>query len=126
MKRSTILKIAGAFAIIVAIVHGLAAEARLFPTVTAEKPAHLLLLRFVWQASTLAWISFGTLLMLAPGLGNKTARAIVVAALVNFGAAAVGGLIAMGPTHYGWMLLTILSGLIAYGLPPEVETAVSS
>ena len=59
MYKPTILKIAGALAIIVALFHGIRAELLLFPAVTAGTPAHLMLLRLVWQASSLAWISFG-------------------------------------------------------------------
>ena len=97
MYKPTILKIAGALAIIVALFHGIRAELLLFPAVTAGTPAHLMLLRLVWQASSLAWISFGILLMLAPGMGHRPCRTIVIVALINFGLGAIGGIAATGP-----------------------------
>lgn len=111
------IRFAGAAAILVALIHGFAAEARLFPHVSAASPAHVLLLRFVWQASTLAWITFGALLVASPRIGRNATRWIAAAALGNFAAGAAGGLIATGPTHYGWMLLAALTVLVGLATP---------
>lgn len=94
----------------------------LFPAVTAATPAHLMLLRLVWQASSLAWISFGILLLLAPDMGQKACRTIVIIALINFGLGAIAAFYATGLAHPGWVLLTIISVLIAIGLPSKVVT----
>ena len=111
------IRFAGVAVIGVALIHGFAAEAKLFPHVTAASPAHLLLLRFVWQASTLAWITFGVLLIASPRLGPDPTRWIAGAAMVNLALGALGGLIATGPTHYGWMLLATLVALIGTVTP---------
>ena len=120
MSKPFVLRLAGLLAIAVALVHGMAAEYRLFPAVTAATPSHLLLLRFVWQASTLAWISFGVLLIAAPRMPSQVSRLVSVVALVNFSVGAIGGVIATGWTHYGWALLTAVSVLIAFGIPPKL------
>ncbi|MGJ4950339.1 hypothetical protein [Bradyrhizobium sp. HKCCYLS20291] len=111
------IQIAGAAAIVVALIHGVAAEVRLFPNVTAASAAHVVLLRFVWQASTLAWITFGMLLVASPWIGRAPIRWIAAAAMVDFALGAAGGLIATGPTHYGWMLLTTLAALVGLATP---------
>jgi hypothetical protein len=126
MKKPTLLKTAGVLAIAVALFHGIRAEMLLFPAVTAATPSHLMLLRFVWQASSLAWISFGVLLMLASGMGHKPSRTIAIIALIDFGICAIGTLVATGPAHPGWMLLTIISVLIAFGMPSKVAPPGSS
>jgi hypothetical protein len=71
-------------------------------------------------------MSFGVLLILAPGMGHKPSRLIAIIALMNFGVGAFGGLVATGPTHYGWMLLMINSVLIAIGMPSRIEAARSN
>jgi hypothetical protein len=116
MPKPLLMRIAGALAILVALVHGISAEFKLFPYVTAAKPEHVMLLRFVWQASTLAWISFGILLIAAPKLDARSAYWITVAALLNFAIGSIGGLVATGWTHYGWMLLAMISLILAAAL----------
>lgn len=117
MSWPTGTQIAGTLCIAVALIHGVAAEIKLFPNVTAASAAHVLLLRFVWQASTLAWITFGTLLVASPRMGPGPTRWIATAAMVNFALGAAGGLIATGPTHYGWILLATLVALIGVATP---------
>ena len=116
MPKPLLMRIAGALAILVALVHGIAAELILFPHVTAATPEHVLLIRFVWQASTLSWITFGALLIAAPKLEARSAYWIGAAALVNFAAGSVGGFIATGGTHYGWLLLATISVLLFLAL----------
>lgn len=116
MPKPLLMRLAGALAILVALVHGISAEFRLFPYVTAAKPEHVLLLRFVWQASTLAWISFGVLLIAAPKLDARAASWIAAVALLNFAAGSIGGLVATGWTHYGWALLAVISLLLLSAL----------
>jgi hypothetical protein len=116
MPKPYLIRIAGTLAIIVALVHGISAEFRLFPFVTAAKPEHVLLLRFVWQASTLAWISFGILLIAASKLDGRAASYITVAALFNFAVGSIGGLVATGWTHYGWLLLASICALLISAL----------
>lgn len=111
------IQITGAVAIVVALIHGVAAEVKLFPNVTAASAAHVLLLRFVWQASTLAWITFGALLVASPWIGPGSIRWIAAAAMINFALGAAGGLIATGPTHYGWILLATLASLVGLTTP---------
>lgn len=117
MGKAILMQFTGCLAILIALVHGVSAEYRLFPHVTAATPAHVLLLRFVWQASTMAWVSFGALLIIAPGLGAGAARLIGGIAFLNFAVAAIGGLIATGWGHYGWTLLSLLALLVAWSTP---------
>ena len=120
MSKGILMRTAGVLAILVALVHGISAEFRLFPTVTAGSPAHLMLLRMVWQASTLSWATLGVLLFVAPSMGDRAARWIGGAALVNFAAGSLGGLFATGWQHYGWMLLATLCALVVFALPKRV------
>jgi hypothetical protein len=115
--RDLALQIAGALAIVVAIVHGAIAELRVFPEVHIESRRNQRLLRIVWQASTIDWICIGMLLIAAPALGSETARRwIIAAAVVAYGYAAIGNAVASRGRHIGWCLMGLVVWLSLIGL----------
>src|SRR3954453_2729067 len=87
--RDLLLQCAGAAAIAVALVHGVLGETKVFARATIEPPRLRTLIRFVWQAGTVAWIGGGVLLMAAPWMASEPARHWIVLTLVAvFGFAA--------------------------------------
>lgn len=115
--RDLALQIAGILAIFVAIVHGAIAELQVFPRTNIASSRTRRLLRMVWQASTVDWICIGGLLVAAPMLGSDSARrCIIAAAVVAYGYAAVGNLIASRGRHIGGYLMGAVVGLSAVGL----------
>lgn len=113
--RDLALQIAGALAIVVAIVHRAIAELQVFPKVHIESRRRLR--RMVWQASTIDWICIGALLIAAPALGSETARRwIIAAAVVVYGYAAIGNAVASRGRHVGWCLMGLVVGLSLMGL----------
>ena len=112
--RDLALQTAGVLAVLVAIAHGAVAELRVFPRARIEPQRMRLLLRGVWQASTLDWIGIGVLLIAAPTFGSQTARQWVIAvAVVVYGYAAIANAVATRGRHIGWCLM---SGAVALAL----------
>ena len=64
--RDLLLQCAGILAIVVALIHGILGETKVFPRATIEPPRLRTLIRLVWQASTVAWIGCGVLLIATP------------------------------------------------------------
>lgn len=107
--RDLYLQCAGAIAVVTAIAHGVVGETKVFSRTPypGEPTRHLL--RLIWQASTVDWIVLGVLLFAAPQLGSPTARtAIVAAAVVVYGYAAIGNALATRGRHIGWLLMSIV------------------
>src|SRR5580698_11526322 len=77
--RDLALQLSGALAILVALIHGAAAERRVFPRVSIEPQGYRRLLRLVWHASTLDWLAVGVLLIATPLFGSPSARQWIVA-----------------------------------------------
>ncbi len=111
-----LLQIAGGLAILVAIVHGVLGETKIFARAKIEPAWIKLLLRLIWQCSTLGWISCGVLLIAAPYLGATARPWIVAIAVINFLCAAAGNAWATRGRHIGWVLMTLSSGLALAGL----------
>jgi hypothetical protein len=110
------LQIAGAAAIIVALIHAVLSETRLFPHVTVTPPRLQLLVRLVWHCSTVAWIAGGVLLIAAPFLESQTARHWIVATMVaNYLFASLVNAWATRGRHFGWVLLGAVSALAIAG-----------
>lgn len=108
---------AGVLAIFVAIAHGAIAELQVFSRARIEPQRMRGLLRMVWQASTLAWIAIGLLLIAVPTLGSDTARRwIIGVAVVVYGYAAVGNAVATRGRHVGWCLMLGVVALALMGL----------
>jgi hypothetical protein len=65
------------------------------------------LIRLVWQASTVAWIGGGVLLVAAPWMQSDYARHwIVVTLACVFAFAALANAWATRGRHFGWMALS--------------------
>jgi hypothetical protein len=89
--RDVLLQCSGVIAIAAALIHGWLGEARVFPRVTIEPPRIRTLMRVVWQASTVAWVGCGALLIVAPWMASDPARHwIVVTMAVVFALGAFG------------------------------------
>jgi hypothetical protein len=114
--RDLILQCAGVAAIVVALIHGVLAETRLFAKATIE-PAHVkTLIRLVWQAGTVAWIGGGVLLVAAPLMSSEPARHwIVVTMVVVYGAGAAANAWWSHGRHFGWKALSAVIVLATAG-----------
>src|SRR6478736_4178227 len=89
--RDIILMCAGVAGILVAIIHGVLGETRVFAKATIQPESLRTLIRLVWQAGTVAWIGGAVLLIAAPSFGSESARhwiVITIVAVYSFAAAA--------------------------------------
>ncbi|MBR0819168.1 hypothetical protein [Bradyrhizobium liaoningense] len=114
--RDLLLQCAGVVAIAVALIHGILGETKVFPRARIEPERLRTLIRLVWQASTVAWIGGGVLLIAAPWMGSATARHWIVATLACvFGFSAVANAWATRGRHFGWMMLSVVVVLAVAG-----------
>ena len=114
--RDLALQAAGALAILVAIGHGAIGELRVFARARIEPQRTRLLLRGIWQASTVAWVAVGVLLIAAPTFGSQAARHWIVAvAVAVYGYAAIGNAVASRGRHIGWGLMAVVVALALIG-----------
>lgn len=114
--RDILLQGAGVLAIIVALIHGVLTETRVFPRVTIEPARLRTLFRLVWQIPTAAWIACGVLLIAAPSMASDTARHwLVVTFSILFAFSALGNAWGTRGKHFGWMLLGTVAVLAAAG-----------
>ena len=114
--RDIILQCAGVAGILVAIIHGVLGETKVFARATIE-PEHLrTLIRLVWQAGTVAWIGGGVLLIAAPMMASEPARHwIVVTLAFVFAFAALANALATRGRHFGWMALSAVVAMAVAG-----------
>ena len=114
--RDLLLQCAGVAAIVAAIIHGVLGETKEFPRVTIEPLRLRSLLRLVWQASTVAWIGGGVLLIAAPLMASELARHWIVVTLASvFGFGALGNAWATRGRHFGWMVLSAVVAMAVAG-----------
>ncbi|MEO8558133.1 MAG: hypothetical protein ABI439_03660 [Rhodospirillales bacterium] len=111
-----LLQIAGGLAVAISLIHGVLGETKIFAKAKIEPAWIKLMLRFIWQCSTLAWISCGVLLIAAPYLGAPARGWIVAISVINFLYAAAGNAWATRFRHIGWVAMTLASGLAIAGL----------
>jgi hypothetical protein len=112
--RDILLQCSGLVAIAAAVIHGVLGETKVFPRVTIEPRRLRTLIRLVWQASTVAWIGGGVLLVAAPWMASDPARHWIVAtSAVVFGFAALANAWATRGRHFGWMAL---SAVVAFAI----------
>jgi len=114
--RDILLQSAGVAAIMVALIHGWLGETKIFARAKIEPERLRLLIRLVWQASTVAWIGGGVLLIAAPWMASDLARHWIIgtmAAVFAFGAA--GNAFATRGRHYGWLALSAVVVLAVAG-----------
>lgn len=114
--RDVFLQIAGAAAIVVALIHAVLSETKLFPHVTVTPPRLRLLVRLVWHCSTVAWIAGGALLIATPYFESQTARHWIVATMAaNYLFAMLVNAWATRGRHFGWVLLGAVSAFAIAG-----------
>jgi hypothetical protein len=117
--RTLLVQSAGVLALVAAIIHGVLAETKIFPRIRIEPERLRVLIRLVWQCSTVAWMALAVLLIASPSFGSDTARQWVIAvSIVTFGLAAIGNAWATRGRHFGWVALTAVVGLAATGFSP--------
>jgi hypothetical protein len=111
-----ILQCAGIAAIVVALIHGVLGETKVFARATIEPERLRTLIRVVWQAGTVAWIGGGVLLIEAPLMASEPARHwIVVTLACVFAFAALCNAWAMRGRHFGWVALSAVVALAVAG-----------
>lgn len=114
--RDLLLQCAGVLTIAVAFIHGYLGEAKVFARARIEPERLRTLIRLVWQASTVAWIGGGVLLIATPWMGSEPARHwIVVTMACVFGFSAFANAWATRGRHFGWMMLTTVVALAVAG-----------
>jgi hypothetical protein len=114
--RDLLLQCAGVVTIVVALIHGILGETKVFARARIEPERLRTLIRLVWQASTVAWIGGGVLLIAAPWLQSEPARHwIVVTMACVFGFAALANAWATRGRHFGWMALSAVVAMAAAG-----------
>jgi hypothetical protein len=114
--RDVLLQCSGVLAIIVAVIHGVLTETKVFPRVTIEPARLRTLFRLVWQIPTVAWIACGVLLIAAPSMASDTARHwMVVMFALLFAFSALGNAWGTRGEHFGWMMLSAVAALAVAG-----------
>ncbi|MDA9430427.1 hypothetical protein [Bradyrhizobium sp. CCBAU 51627] len=114
--RDLLLQCAGVGAIVVALIHGVLGEAKVFARARIEPERLRTLIRLVWQASTVAWIGCGVLLIAVPWMDSGAARHWVVITMVGvFGLSACANAWATRGRHFGWMALSAVVAMAVAG-----------
>ena len=114
--RDLLLQCSGAAAIVVALIHGVLGETKVFTRATIEPPRLRTLIRLVWQAGTVAWIGGGVLLIAAPSMGSESARHWIVATIIAIYAfAAIANAWWSRGRGFGWKALGAVVVLAAAG-----------
>jgi hypothetical protein len=114
--RDLLLQASGLAAIILALIHGVLGETKVFACAKVEPPRLLLLIRLVWQAGTVAWIGGGVLLLAAPWMDSTLARHwIVVTLAIVFGFGALANAVATRGRHFGWIGMGAVVALAVAG-----------
>ena len=105
--RDLLLQCSGAAAIVLALIHGMLGETKVFARASIEPPRLRTLIRLVWQAGTVAWIGGGVLLIAAPWMESEPARHWIVVTMAGvFGFSAFANAWATRGRHFGWMALS--------------------
>jgi hypothetical protein len=114
--RDVLLQFSGVAAIAVAVIHGVLGETKVFARATIEPPRFRTLIRLVWQASTVAWIGGGVLLIAAPLMSSEPARHWIVVTLSGvFAFGALANAWATRGRHFGWVALSSVVALALAG-----------
>ncbi len=114
--RDLLVQCAGVAAITAAIIHGIIGETKVFARATIEPPRLRNLLRLVWQASTVAWIGGGVLLIAAPLMASEPARHWIIVTLAGvFAFGALGNAWATRGRHFGWMVFSAVVAMAVAG-----------
>lgn len=114
--RDLLVQCAGVLTIVVALIHGYLGEAKVFARATIEPARLRTLIRLVWQASTVAWIGGGVLLIAVPWMASEPARHWIVATMACvFGLSACANAWATRGRHFGWMALSAVVAMAVAG-----------
>jgi len=114
--RDVLLQCSGVAAIVVALIHGMLGETKVFARATIEPPRLRTLIRLVWQAGTVAWIGGGVLLLVAPTLGSESARHwIVVTTVAVYAFAVAANAWWSRGRGFGWKALGVVVALAVAG-----------
>jgi len=114
--RDIILQCAGVAAILVAVIHGVLGETKVFARATIEPEKLRTLIRLVWQAGTVAWIGGGVLLLVAPSLGSESARHwIVVTTVIVYAFGVAANCWWSRGRGFGWKALGVVVALAVAG-----------
>jgi hypothetical protein len=114
--RDLLLQCAGILAIAVALIHGILGETKVFARARIEPERLRTLIRLVWQASTVAWIGCGVLLIATPWMDSGLARRwIVITMVCVFGFSAFANAWATRGRHFGWMALSAVVAMAVAG-----------
>src|SRR5258708_26920920 len=114
--RDLILQCAGASGILVALIHGVLGETKVFAKATIQPERLRSLIRLVWQAGTVAWIGGGVLLIAAPSLGSDSARHwIVLTVIAVYALACAANAWWSRGRGFGWKALGVVVALAAAG-----------
>jgi hypothetical protein len=114
--RDLVLQCAGGAAILVALLHGMLGETKVFAKARIEPARLRTLIRVVWQAGTVAWIGGAVLLIAAPWMQSESARHwIIVTIAIVYGVGALGNAWWSRGRHFGWMALSGVIVLAAAG-----------
>jgi hypothetical protein len=114
--RDLLLQCAGVLTIVVALIHGVLGETKVFARARIEPERLRTLIRLVWQASTVAWIGGGVLLIAAPGMASEPARHWIVITMAGvFGFSACANAWATRGRHFGWMALSAVVAMAVAG-----------
>lgn len=114
--RDILLQCSGIAAIVVAIIHGVLGETRVFARATVEPPRLRNLIRLCWQVGTIGWLCGGVLLIAAPSMASETARHWIIATVVAmYGFGIVGNAWVSRGRHFGWMALSAVVALAVAG-----------
>ena len=114
--RDLLLQCSGVAAIVVALIHGVLGETKVFARATIEPPRLRTLIRLVWQAGTVAWIGGGVLLIAAPWMASESGAALDRGdARGGVRLAAFANAWAMRGRHFGWVALSAVVALAVAG-----------
>ena len=114
--RDVMLQCAGIAGILVALLHGMLGETKVFARATIEPASLRTLIRLVWQAGTVAWIGGGVLLIAAPSMGSESARHWIVMTIVAvYGFAAIANAWWSRGRAIGWKALSAVIALAVVG-----------
>ncbi len=116
--HNLLVQLAGVVALATSVAHGVIGETKVFARARIEPERLRLLMRLVWQAGTVAWMSLAILLTAAPKLGADARTWIIGMSIVTFGVAAVGNAWATRGRHIGWVAMVVVVGLAATGQSP--------
>jgi hypothetical protein len=114
--RDLLLQCSGFAAIVVAIIHGVLGETKVFARATIEPPRLRNLIRLCWQVGTVGWVCGGVLLIAASSMASAPARHwIVVTMVAMYGFGVIGNAWIFRGRHFGWMALSAVIALAVAG-----------